>query len=208
MAETPSLPSGPSVEGGHYKSGETGALADSWRKLFRRAMCEANGLTNYVDDDRPELRRAEKNLDALEEMARALDFAPSGAAWPKTRDVARCGDMAPPECSHLRVLFDNDNDVVVSVWQDDGASEYGHSASIEFCNGGGGGGGSMRTRMALVALMVAMEADNSESPHKQWPPQRQRPVEPKPLHEALGSNDPSASSKDSSQGASHTQGPK
>lgn len=41
-----------------------------WRALYRRAINEANGLTNYVEE-RPELRRAERNLTAIEADARA-----------------------------------------------------------------------------------------------------------------------------------------
>lgn len=81
--------------------------------------------------------------------------------WPKARDVGRIGDMSPS--AHMRVGFDSDNDVFVSVWDERGGG------SIEFCNPGGGGGGqSSRTRMALIALMVAMEADNAEKPSRDW----------------------------------------
>ena len=81
--------------------------------------------------------------------------------WPKARDVGRIGDMSPS--AHLRVGFDSDNDVFVSVWDERGGG------SIEFCNPGGGGGGqSSRTRLALIALMVAMEADNAEKPSRDW----------------------------------------
>lgn len=41
----------------------------TWQGLYRRAVNEANGLTNYVED-RPELRRAERNLDAIQAEAR------------------------------------------------------------------------------------------------------------------------------------------
>ena len=41
-----------------------------WQALYRRAINEANGLTNYVEE-RPELRRAERNLTAIEADARA-----------------------------------------------------------------------------------------------------------------------------------------
>lgn len=44
--------------------------AAQWHALYRRAVNEANGLTNYVDD-RPELRRAERNLTAIAADARA-----------------------------------------------------------------------------------------------------------------------------------------
>lgn len=49
---------------------------DQWRNLYRRAVNEANGLTNYVED-RPELRRAERNLSAIEAEARVLSPAPT-----------------------------------------------------------------------------------------------------------------------------------
>ncbi|KGH24264.1 hypothetical protein [Comamonas testosteroni] len=85
--------------------------------------------------------------------------------WPKARDVGRIGDMS--QVAHIRVGFDSDNDVFVSVWGEKGGG------SIEFCNPGGGGGGqSSRTRMALIALMVAMEADNAEKPSRDWWAQR------------------------------------
>lgn len=50
------------------------AEAAKWRDLYRRAINEANGLTNYVED-RPELRRAERNLTAIEAEARAMVLA-------------------------------------------------------------------------------------------------------------------------------------
>lgn len=47
----------------------------AWYALYRRAINEANGLTNYVED-RPELRSAEKRIARIEEEARALTSAP------------------------------------------------------------------------------------------------------------------------------------
>jgi hypothetical protein len=85
--------------------------------------------------------------------------------WPAVRDIGRFGDMSPT--AHIRVGLDSDNDVYVCVWGEDGGG------CVEFCNpGGGGGGSSPRTRMALIALMVAMEADNAERPDKDWWGQR------------------------------------
>ncbi len=84
--------------------------------------------------------------------------------WPKGRDIGRIGDMSPT--AHLRVGLDGDNDVYVSVWDEGGG------ASIEFCCPGSGGGKSSRTRVALIALMVAMEADNAETPRMDWWQQR------------------------------------
>lgn len=86
--------------------------------------------------------------------------AAAGTPWPKARDVGRLGDMSPDAA--LRVGLDSDNDVYVGLHDKNG------SASIEFCCPGAGGGKSSRTRMALIALMVAMEADNAETPSRDW----------------------------------------
>lgn len=80
--------------------------------------------------------------------------------WPQSRDVGRIGDMS--QSAHLRVGLDGDNDVYVSVWDERGG------ASVEFCTPGAGGGKSTRTRVALIALMVAMEADNAGDPGRDW----------------------------------------
>ena len=77
-------------------------------------------------------------------------------AWPKARDVGRYGDMSLE--SFIRVGLDADNDVYVTV----------HGSDLEFCTAGNGGGKSPRTREALIALMVAIEADNRETPSKDW----------------------------------------
>lgn len=53
------------------------ADTERWRSLYTRAINEANGLTNYVED-RPELRRAEKQLEAIQREARAIDAAMKG----------------------------------------------------------------------------------------------------------------------------------
>lgn len=98
--------------------------------------------------------------------------------WPVSRDVGRIGDMSPD--AHLRVGLDSDNDVYVSVWSEDAG------ASVEFCNGCGGGGQSLRTRNALIALMVAMEEDNAKRPDRDWwrkrngAPQAPAPQQPAP----------------------------
>lgn len=80
--------------------------------------------------------------------------------WPKARDVGRYGDMSPT--AHLRVGLDSDSDVYVSVWVEEGG------ASVEFCTPGAGGGCSPATRTALIALMLAMEQDNTKRPDKDW----------------------------------------
>lgn len=87
-------------------------------------------------------------------------------AWPKARDVGRIGDMSPR--AHMRVGFDSDSDVFVSVWSDDGGG------SVEFCTAGAGGGKSPRTREALIGLMVAMEGENAIDPGRDWWARRNR----------------------------------
>lgn len=89
-------------------------------------------------------------------------------SWPKERDVGRVGDMHPS--AHLRVGLDADNDVYVSVWDNDGGG------SVEFCCPGAGGGKSARTREALITLMVAIETDNAEFPRKDWWALRRAPA--------------------------------
>lgn len=80
--------------------------------------------------------------------------------WPQARDVGRIGDMSPS--ATLRVGLDSDNDVYVSIHDEEGVS------SLEFCAPGAGGGRSSRTREALIALMVAIEEDNREDPSRDW----------------------------------------
>ncbi|MCA0214566.1 MAG: hypothetical protein LCH79_15480 [Proteobacteria bacterium] len=46
----------------------------AWTRLYDRAINEANGLTNYVED-RPELRSAERRMDVISADARALKDA-------------------------------------------------------------------------------------------------------------------------------------
>lgn len=110
-------------------------------------------------DDLSRVRLVREIVNAYKRIQRA---APTG------QTVGRMGDMAPPGRSHMTVGFDADSDVCVSIW-DQEHGQHGALAGIEFCTSFGGGR-SPRTRDALVALMVAMEADNAECPQKQWPP--------------------------------------
>lgn len=93
-------------------------------------------------------------------MAELLRDTGPAIVWPKARDVGRIGDMSPS--AHLRIGLDSDNDVYASIWDERGG------ATIEFCTPGQGGGKSSRTRMALLAVMVAMEADNAADPGRDW----------------------------------------
>lgn len=83
--------------------------------------------------------------------------------WPKARDVGRLEDMSPD--GHLRVGLDGDGDVYLSIYN--GGDEPA-CANVEFCVPGSGGGKSSRTRLALIELMLAMEADNAEDPSRDW----------------------------------------
>lgn len=88
-----------------------------------------------------------------------------GMQWPKARDVGRIGDMSPD--AFIRVGLDSDYDVCVSICNGE------VTADLEFCSPGGGGGGrSSRTRLALIELMRAIEADNEQSPALDWWAQR------------------------------------
>ena len=95
----------------------------------------------------------EAQLSATHPTQQGLEQA---IKWPKARDVGRFGDMSPD--AFIRVGLDADNDVYVSICDGNSVSD------IEFCTPGGGGGRSSRTRMALIALMCAIEADNASHP--------------------------------------------
>ena len=75
-------------------------------------------------------------------------------------NVARNEDMSPR--GYLRLLLDNDGDVIVAVAQDDGNGFIESVSSVEFCTIGMGGGGSQRTYRALRELMIAMDEDNKD----------------------------------------------
>lgn len=119
------------------------------------------------------------DVDAQDEDSGFHDFSATAEPaasiqWPKARDVGRLGDMSP--IASLRVGFDGDNDVSVSVWDERGG------ATLEFCTPGSGGGKSSRTRVALIGLMVAMEADNAQDPHRDWWALRNGTADLVPLH--------------------------
>jgi hypothetical protein len=105
-----------------------------------------------------EMEQWEELVSAL--RAKIKESKPQSRRWPASRDVGRYGDMS--SSAHLRVGLDSDNDVYVSVYDEEGG------ASVEFCTLNGGGGKSRRTREALIKLMLAMEADNTECPSFDW----------------------------------------
>ena len=91
-------------------------------------------------------------------QAQAEDARDAEIALPKTRNAVRIGDIHPKD--HIRLEFGFQNDVYVSI-----RDGYNY-ASIEFRKPGGDYSGrrSIRTYAALIALSVAMEADNAANP--------------------------------------------
>ncbi|MEY2640863.1 MAG: hypothetical protein RL150_256 [Candidatus Parcubacteria bacterium] len=80
--------------------------------------------------------------------------------------VTRIGDMNA--IRWLLVMRQSDGDIIVRIVQEGevvGGEDYGNpmvpSAEVEFCLSGGR---SKHTRVALLALMEAMERDNQERP--------------------------------------------
>lgn len=78
--------------------------------------------------------------------------------------VSRKEDMSPR--GQLRISTDDDGDIYVSVFEDDGDGLIEIMASVEFCTCGTGGGQSPKTRAALIALAEAMREDNEERPSR------------------------------------------
>ena len=153
-------------QAGQYAvSDNASMLFDAWKKRYTEKFAEliAGEVFAVLNDGTMAgehyARKIEQQLGVSERDTLFMSDAPS-IAWPKSRDVGRLDDMH--QNAHLRVGLDGDNDVYLSIWNEDGG------ADIEFCTPGSGGGKSPRTREALIALMVAIEADNKETPHKDW----------------------------------------
>jgi hypothetical protein len=62
----------------------------------------------------------------------------------------------------LRVIQQNDGDVIVGIVEDPDGPNGGVTTSVEFCTSGGK---SPKTLIALRSLMQAMAEDNADSPH-------------------------------------------
>jgi len=60
----------------------------------------------------------------------------------------------------LRLIMEDDGDIVIAVGQCDRDGFIDPVASVEFCTCGSGGGGSPETREALIQLMGAIARDN------------------------------------------------
>lgn len=151
------------------------ADAGPWRAIEAEAESEALPSIWHVrgSDDSFEATLCEfwSGEHDNEKMAKlVVRLLNEASTFPKERNVGRMGEMAPPGDMQLQVHMQEDGDLVVHV------SEREHErylyASCEFCTVGPGGGRSPRTRAALVALMVAIEADNEETPHRAFPQPR------------------------------------
>ncbi|RTL42961.1 MAG: hypothetical protein EKK53_11200 [Burkholderiales bacterium] len=77
-----------------------------------------------------------------------------------SREAERFEDMS--QRGRLRVIQQDDGDMIVYVIEDPNSPNGGASAGVEFCTSGGK---SPKTRAALLALMVAMGEENAERPH-------------------------------------------
>jgi hypothetical protein len=74
--------------------------------------------------------------------------------------VERFEDMSPR--GRLRLIRQDDGDVLVCVITDPNGPDEGVAVSVEFCTRGGT---SYETLIALNALMQAMAEDNMDRPH-------------------------------------------
>lgn len=80
------------------------------------------------------------------------------------KHVSRKEDMSP--LGQLRILHDEQGDVHIVVYEDDGDGFICESAAIKFCSCGMGGGKSPNTMRALVKLMEAIDLDNEYYPSR------------------------------------------
>lgn len=76
------------------------------------------------------------------------------------QEAERFEDMSPR--GRLRVLQQDDGDIIVCVVEDPSSHNGGTIADVEFCTSGGK---SPKTLAALQALMQAMAEDNADRPY-------------------------------------------
>lgn len=138
------------------------------RKLLESIDKHVHALIDGTDDDETYEAMKEAVVNTFAELDRltaelaatkrdAAESMPEG--WGSQNLVERLEDMSPK--GRLRVVFDNDGDVIVAIVPDPNSHDTG--GSVEFCTIGFGGGGSPHTRNACIALFKAMERDNLES---------------------------------------------
>lgn len=75
--------------------------------------------------------------------------------------VDRKEDMSPD--GFLRLIMEDDGDIIVSVASGDPNGGLRHFADVQFCTSFGGGGASPKTHKALQALMIALAEDNRDA---------------------------------------------
>lgn len=78
--------------------------------------------------------------------------------------VDRKEDMSPE--GYLRLIQQEDGDIILGVFEDDGDGKIIAHASVEFCTCVMGGGLSKLTLKALRNLAKAMAMDNKDGSHK------------------------------------------
>ena len=76
------------------------------------------------------------------------------------KEAERFEDMS--QRGRLRVLQQDDGDMLITVIEDPNSSRGGEMAGVEFCTSGGK---SPKTLAALRALMLAMAEDNADRPY-------------------------------------------
>ena len=76
------------------------------------------------------------------------------------QQAERFEDMS--QRGRLRIIQQDDGDMIVYVIEDLHSINGGPSAGVEFCTSGGK---SPKTREALHSLMIAMAQDNADRPH-------------------------------------------
>jgi hypothetical protein len=89
--------------------------------------------------------------------------------------VERLEDMSPR--GFLRLIKQDDGDIIIGVGQCDHDGLIEKVASVEFCTVSAGGGASPRVRAALIQLMGAMAEDNLSSRHVHRRPEHFDPAE-------------------------------
>lgn len=155
MSEQSQSRSGEAANEGLFVTG-VGRMADYEKALivyFNRPIFD-DDLRAFHDSIRGAVRSEQQQLPRI--------------VWPKEKTVGRMGEMAPKGDMNLNVHLQDDGDVLIECWE----VRYGRGerACVEFCTPGPGGGRSPKTREALIALMVAIEADNAANPERAFPP--------------------------------------
>lgn len=143
------------------RGSEVTTVAPDAQSTAARLDYVARSLRAIADRGRDGLGESYPELVALWATVRDLAVgAADNPAAPRSRKVGRAGDQRTGAV--LTVSLDADNDVSVNVWDDRGGGQ------VEFCVVGEEAGNSSATRAALLALMAAMEVDNSRDPTRAW----------------------------------------